>query len=260
MKDSCRRFRERFQPGARDPHRAECRDCSRFAEILESPASGESRRRLPASLRRRLLDIPRREVRCGDVDRLYQAALFRADPESGRGERDTAAMHHLTACSRCRNLYGTLQSALVPERRPLPARLARRLSSVARHPERLVPIWIRDTRYAAAACYLLTTLTLALAKDASAVLRETTETVSTTAVVWVDAGENRSVEAWEAVSSSLRTGLVESWNRATHYGERTERMLLDAFRTIESTTHGLLPDHDRSVKGESDGRSRDNGA
>ena len=60
-------------------------------------------------------------------------------------------------------------------------------------------------------------------------------------------------EAWDTMSSTLNHGLAEGWNRVTHYGARSERLLLDAFRAIEDTTHQLIPDRDRSVEGESNG-------
>lgn len=210
----------------------------------------EIRRPLPNNLRQRLRDIPRREVTCRDEERLYRTALSRAVPE--RAECDPAAERHLATCARCGDLYGALHCAFISERRPLPSRLARRLESIARHPERLLPLWIRDTRYAAAACYLLSALTLALAEDASARFRQTTETVSTRAAVWADAGETRGAEAWDTVSSSLQRRLGESLNHLAEYGERGERAFLDAVRAIEEVTHELIPDRDRSVEGEED--------
>ncbi len=226
------------------------------------------RRPLPPALRRRLREIPRREVVCRDVERLYRATRARAwarrdcdtaargaAESEGRGAADRAAERHLASCARCRELYGTLASALAEARRPLPRRLASRLSAFARQPARRLPVWIVDARYAAAACYLLAAVTLALAGDASAVLRGT-ETVSTKAQTWASAGETRSAEAWGAVRSSLSRELGSGWHRARRYRATCERWLSDAVRAVGATTDELLPDRDRSVEGEDDGRTR----
>lgn len=251
MKDSCLRFRDRFEPGLQAPHRDRCADCSRFAEILEGSAAPEIHRPMTSRLRQRLRAIPHQEVTCRDDVRLYRATLRRAMPD--RCESDPPAQGHLEACARCRDLYGTLYCAMVPEHRSMPGRLARRIGSIARHPERLLPLWIRDTRYAAAACYLLASLTLTLAEDASALFRETTASVSSQAVVWTDAGEARGTEAWDTISSTLQRGVTDGWNQIQHLGERGERWLLDTFRAIEDSTHQLIPDRERSVEGENNG-------
>ena len=210
---------------------------------------------LPDGLRRRLRDIPRREVVCRDVERLYRAALSRArgDAESGDG----GVEKHLSSCAHCRELYDTLFSAFSAARRPLPGRLSRRLAAIARHPEQLVPIWISDTRYAAAACYLLAALALSLAGDASALFDGTTRAVSSKAAVWADAGEARGLETWDTVTSTLGKGLDTGWKKARGYGAAGERLFADALETIEARTNQLIPDRERSVEGEKDGGRKD---
>ena len=253
LKDSCRLFRDRFQPGQRDPHCEACADCARWAELLESSISTEARRPLPPGLRQRLQDIPQNEVACRDVDRLYRATLDRARPRAGGRSGDPAGERHLASCARCGELYSTLYSAFAARRLPMPVRLARRLKDIARHPERLVPWWISDTRYAAAACYLLATLTLALAGDASAVFRDTTATVSSKAQVLAATGEDRGAEIWDAVAASLSSKLGEGWHHAARYTAAGERWLQGVGRVITNTTRELLPDQDR-VEGENDDR------
>lgn len=282
-KDACRHFRERFQLGVQDPHRDVCGECSRFAEVLESSMSTENRRSMPAGLRSRLRGIPRHEVTCRDTERLYREARRRAgvvmqpsqndrtDANDRISERDTAREHdpaserdpaseqHLASCERCSEIYGTLQCALEPERLAMSARLARRLTELAKHPQRLVPLWISDARYAAAACYLLAAMTLTVADDASAVLRGTTESLSNRVGVWATTGEARRSRVWDVVSSSLEQRLETGWNRAESYREASERWLSEAYRDIESTTRELIPDHDRSVEGGHDDRSKSDG-
>ncbi|MEM7353549.1 MAG: hypothetical protein AAF657_22315 [Acidobacteriota bacterium] len=267
MQDTCRHFRDRFEPGMRDPHRDRCADCSRFAEILEGTAVPEARRPMSLRLRERLRDIPRHEVTCRDEDRLYRAtrrAAQRGEVPWNDGEKspssapdadadDHAARHHLRTCSRCRDLYGTLYCAMVPEHQPMSQRLARRIGSIARHPERLLPPWIRDTRYAAAACYLLASLTLALADDASAIFSRTTAKVSPKAIVWTESGEARGTDAWNTMSSTLSGELSEGWHRVQHYSERGERLLLDALRATLDTTQQLIPGPEGSVEGDDHG-------
>ncbi len=253
MKDACRNFRDRFQPGVRDPHRDRCTECSRFAEVLESSTSTEVPRPMPAGLRSRLRNIPQLEVTCRDVERLYREARRRAGAPTEHADRDSASEQHLATCERCREVYGTLQCAFEPERLTIPVRLARRLTDIAQHPERLIPLWISDTRYAAAACYLLATMTLAVADDASALLRGTTESVSSRVGIWATTGEAQRARAWDTVTSSIENRLEGSWNRALSYREAGERWVSDAYRSIEDTTRELIPDHDRSVEGEHNG-------
>lgn len=254
MNDSCHRFRDRFVPGTPDSHRDRCEECARFAEILETSASPRARRPLPAGLRSRLRDIPRREVSCRDEERLYLSALHRA---TGRGVADPAATHHLETCQRCRDLTLTLQCGFTAETRPLSQRLAHRLTSIARHPQKLLPLWIRDTRYAAAACYVLAALTLGLAEDASAVFRETTETVSTKTVTWAATGEAHGLAVWNVVTSSVGESLEQRWTQTLRYGKGSERLIRETYRTLEEKTHEWLPDRQRSVEGDRDERKRD---
>ncbi|MCP3960955.1 MAG: hypothetical protein GY719_24175 [bacterium] len=223
----------------------------------------DGRRPLPVALRQRLRDIPRHAVTCRHVERLYRETLSRARPGLGEhvtaGEHDPAAVEHLASCERCREVYATIGDALVAERLPLPARLARSLSSIARHPERLVPVWVSDTRYAAAACYLLAALTLTLTGDAAALLRGTTESVNSQVEVWARKSEAQSVETWDTVSSKLEHGVGAGWGKVIDYGTNCEKLFFDAIGAIEAKTDELIPDRDRSVEGEKDDRSRNDG-
>ncbi len=233
----------------------------------------DTRRPMPGALRQRLKDIPRREVPCRDVDRLYRVTLRRARGEDSSrlrasgatyGTRDTApsdaaAERHLAECPRCRELYDTLSSALTVRRLPLPRRLVSNLGSIARHPGRFLPIWIADSRYAAAACYLLAALALSLAGDASALLRDTTATVSSKTQAWVDENEARGLKALDATTATLGKGIDGGWHRVTRYGASFEKTLTYAYVTIATTTQELIPGRDRPVEGDQDGESRNDG-
>lgn len=214
------------------------------------------RRPMPDGLRQRLRDIPRREVLCRDVDRLYRAARTRAwAGDETECAVDAPAERHLAECPHCRPLYATLSSAFNPRPLPLPRRLAENLRQVARHPERLLPIWIADTRYAAAACYLLAALALSLAGDASALFRDTSATVGSKAQMWVDEGEARGLKAWETAAATLGREVDDGWKAAVRYGASCERFFVDVFKTLETTTREWIPGHDRPVEGDRDGRS-----
>ncbi len=216
----------------------------------------EPKRRMPDALRRRLRDIPRQQVLCRDVDRLYRHVRARAwAGDDADAAVDTAAERHLAECPSCRRLYATLASAFNPRPMPLPRRLARSLRQVARHPERLLPIWIADTRYAAAACYLLATLGLSLAGDASALLRDTGATVSLQAQVWVDEGEARGLAALTTAATTVGKGVDDGWKTANRYRTHCETFVVDVFRTLDAETRELISGLPRPVEGDQDGRS-----
>ncbi len=237
----------------------------------------EPKRRMPDALRRRLRDIPRQEVLCRDVDRLYRHVRARAWAGGDADAADTAAERHLAECPRCRQLYATLADAFNLRPVPLPRRLARSLRQVARHPERLLPIWIADTRYAAAACYLLAAVALSLAGDASALFRDTGATVSSKAQVWVDEGEARGLDAWETAAATFDREVDDAWDTAAaifgrevddawdtaaRYRVSCQRFFTDVFETL--ATRELIPGRSpeggegnatRPVEGEHDDRS-----
>ncbi len=217
----------------------------------------DPRRPMPQTLRQRLRDIPRHEVLCRDVDRLYRLARTRAraaEEQDSATARDTAAERHLNECPRCRELYATLTAALEVRRLPMPRRLAHSLRKIARQPERLLPVWIADTRYAAAACYLVAALTLSLASDASALFRDTTQAVSSKAVTWVDRGETRGLEVWHATTATVRREVGDGWSKVSRYGASSEKFLAEVYQTLETRTLELIPG-ESPVEGDSDERS-----
>ncbi len=215
----------------------------------------DSPRPMPNALRQRLRDIPKQEVLCRDVERLYRAARTRAFAGTAEVAIDAPAERHLEACPSCRQLYATLASAFNLRPLPLPHRLARGLRAITRHPERLLPIWIADTRYAAAACYLLAALALSLAGEASALFRDTSATVSSKAQVWVDESEARGNEAWKATTATFSRGVDDGWHTATRYGVACEKFFTSVFKAVETTTRELIPGRERPVEGDPDGRS-----
>ena len=232
LKDSCRRFRQRFAPVERTAaaHRASCPACDAWARLLETAAAAETRRPLPESLRGRLRTIPRQVVTCRDVERLYSAARRQA-MEKGP---EPAAAEHLETCERCATLYGALRSA-ISERLPQPSpRLFERLRNLARRPRQLLPVWIADARYATAACALVTVVLMSLAGDTSARFRDATDTVGLRASDWAQKGETRGRRAWESLADAVQDEARQSRRGIEKLEESTRQFVREAIRDLES--------------------------
>ncbi len=204
----------------------------------------DARQPLPGGLRQRLSAIPRQVVVCRDVDRLYAAARRQAFD----GEMEPAAEAHLATCERCRTLYATLGSAFAEMQRPAPPRLAARLRHIGRHPEALLPVWVRDSRYAAAACFLLTVIMMSLAGDASARFRSTTETVSTQAATWTEAGEVRGRAVWGTFTAAVAAGYDDGRRRTEQGFDRSREQLRDAAESSERFVHDVIRDLESTWK------------
>lgn len=119
LKPACRRFRSSFTPGIEDPHRQSCPACAAYAAAMERAARRARRIPLPEGLRSRLRAIP---------------------SASGEGPR------------------------MPLPQAPLPNPLRDRLRGIARisapeepQPQPL-PSWVRSSRYAVAASYVLALL------------------------------------------------------------------------------------------------------
>ena len=236
LNDSCRRFRDGFEPHSEviDLHRRRCSDCDLWARTLEEALERPSQSALPTGLASRLRSIPENTVLCRDVDRLYRASRRRAAGDSDPATLDRAALDHLASCSRCRKLYGVLESALLETPLPLPDTLEPRLVAVQRANPWVPPGWIRDVRYAAAACLLLAaTLSFAVG-DASAAFQRARSTLNEHTVNLVEVGEERRETTWKRITQDMaelseeayvqgRQGLHRfnaSWRELTHLALR----------------------------------------
>lgn len=180
---------------------------------------------LPERLRVRLRAIPEEEVRCTDVERLYRSARRAAH---GQG-LEAAVEAHLAHCRRCRRLYGALAVALRPASLPMPGPLVFRLARLARQVRRpVLPLWIRDVRIAAVACYLMTAGLMAVAGDPTAFFREATTAAGVRASRWAVRGEAEGRALLSSLSTETRRGLAYSRARAAAYGQAWEAWLARA--------------------------------
>ncbi len=201
LRPSCRRFRAEFEIGLSASHRGRCAACAAWAASLEGAADSIVRRPLPAALADRLRQIPRRAARCVQQQRLYRAARAAA-----RGELPTAeVVDHLEHCGRCRDLYDTLVTALVPRRFRLPESLAQRLSALARRPPRTQT---PDLWQGLAACCLLTLGLMAAAPELAEPLGTQARQARTQAVGWVASGSDVGHRTWRSFSGGIGAAYV----------------------------------------------------
>lgn len=266
LKSNCQGFRQGFSPhdpdSSQGDHRLECEACDAYARRLED-AADLPRRRLPSSLQRRLAAIPAFVMDCDDVDRLYGAVRRRAHGNLGE---DAAALDHLAECQRCQGLYRRLEDALTPQRRAMPQRLFERLRQIGRQPPQRLPVWIADTRYATAACYLITALLVLLADDASARFQATSEVVSAQASTWLGHSLDGTIQGIVHVGETLQDVLTSGQAWLTERAESLWQSLTDGAHRLHDRYHqlDLDPRHwfgdadapiSTPIEGESDGRS-----
>lgn len=182
---------------------------------------------IPNGLEQRLRQIARQEVTCDDLSRLYPSPSNRARP------RDPAVERHLEHCSRCREIFSRLEIAFAVARpepterqlgkwRDIARQSARPLSTprddAAPTPLSMLPAtlpgWLRDSRFAVAASFVITVLLLLPIGDSSSRLLRlagsTTSAVTTDAERWFDGGKTRGDELWHGVRVQLNTGYERS--------------------------------------------------
>ena len=182
----------------------------------------DRRHPMPDVLRRRLMQIPRLEVRCVDRDRLYEATWRQA--WQGRSD-DDAAVVHLASCNRCKPVYDTLRAAL-GRTVPAPYGLLGRLRAVGRRVA-TIPWWIRQPRFGVAACWILAFVLASLAGSAQALLRDTKAGLSTAAetaeILAAESGE-RSREVLSSFSERLEHQYRRTRTALTRQTEPYQRL------------------------------------
>ena len=127
LKWSCRRFRAELPQRADHPHRRSCPECAAFAAAMEKASA--PRLPLPERLRGRLRSIPAAEGE-GFEPRLRVPTLH-----------------------------------MPPHRRSRLRDLPSQGSAAGEPPPRELPVWVRSSRYAIAASYLLAVVTMQLLGD-----------------------------------------------------------------------------------------------
>lgn len=266
LNPQCQAFRQDYSPHDpafdNDSHRAQCEACAAYAQRLQD-AADPPHQGLSISLKRRLAAIPSLAMDCQDIDLLYAATRRKA---RGLAVENPAARDHLSDCSRCQALYGCLEDALAEEQHQLPDRLFKRLRQIGRGPAKQLPIWIADTRYATAACYLITALLVLLAGDSSARFQATTEGVGASAISWLDQGFVDTVQGIGQLGGVLRDGLDDGRDWLTEQSDALRQSLTestttlhDRYRQLDLDPRHWFDDEDPPAstltEGESDGRS-----
>jgi len=204
---------------------------------------------LPEGLRRNLGEIARREVSCGEVERLYSAL---------GGAEDPAAARHLESCPRCRPIYTALETAIKLPPRPLPAALSFRLAGIPRRAARrerpkALDRWLFDLRFAAAMSAFLTTLFIpAFAQvrqhlpvadegwraSSWGALTSDAGTVEAMAVVWWQTVEPRGREVVVSFSESAQAGARRGRENLAAYGLLWGRLIEDSTRFFNPSELG----------------------
>ena len=141
---SCRELETLWEAGAPleelRAHRSTCAECGRASEPLAATVEVLVSLRDPAwspSLRRALLEIPRRTVSCEGAEPLLAAAL---EGEGELSESDDARLRsHLSRCAACAETAETLVQLRELNAPPPPPWLATRLA--ASRPERKRAAW-----------------------------------------------------------------------------------------------------------------------
>lgn len=223
---ACHEFRSHFLPSAAHNHRSSCAACDDWAERIELLLAPEPDSGMPPALTDRLRRIAHEEG-CRWVEETWRDLIDGLLPLDQQNRLD----EHLRNCGRCRETVATLRSFVEEARQPLPDPLAERLRAIPSSERRQPPIWIRQTRYAAAASYLLVVLTyltignpVAAARERLVPLRENAATVWSTGKSRL-AARSRSALAtsmarWSEYRSDLRIttrgwaeDLSASWSR-----------------------------------------------
>lgn len=225
------------------------------------------RRPLPEHLAKRLRQVPQHAefqagVDCNDTDRLYAAVRHRAHG----GEADLAALEHLAQCAHCRALFDPLEAVMGtmasphPDapRRPMPRGLAKRLRAIPRRPR--PSAWIRDSRYAAAVCYMLTGLLMLVVggREAAAHFQSTSERLGqqTTALIAKGDAQSRAVAGLVTeVTGLMGTGTAEGRQWLLNRGSSLGGFIHTTWDTVDPRQF-LTPDNTPS-EGDTHGNTAD---
>lgn len=177
-------------------------------EVVSAEARDQPRP-LPTALAERLRTIPRREISCDAVERLYLASLGRtADSVADDlAAGDPAAERHLESCPRCRQLYAPLRAVAVQPPRRIPPRLGERLRAIPRQPR--PAWWVRDSRYAAAVCLLTAGLLTATGSLQAEQLIDATRGAGQRTGEWITSSRQESAGITQKLGSGIDTALAK---------------------------------------------------
>lgn len=216
----------------------------RTARLLAGAAAP---RELPAALRARLLALPADAERQDEGARRYERARalgLAAAP--GGGELETPSLSRAERA---------IAAWIAAARRPagLPVGLRTRLLAIGRAARRPLPFWLADARFAAAACLILTLLSMVAVEDASALLGERVAEASLTRRQWqervVAGAASGRAEAAAAVQSGWRRGEEAFLSRAEAVWDLYEEKL----RQFRQTELGRRLAGEPSIRGNNHG-------
>ncbi len=202
---ACNEFRSHFLPGAAHGHRSTCAACDSWAERIELAVAPGPDQAIPAELADRLRSIAREED-CRWVEETWRDLIDGLLP-SHQIER---LERHLQSCERCRETVACLQSFVEEAPQPVAHSLAERLRAIPFAERRRPPIWVRQTRYAAAASYLLVVLTYLTIGNPVAAAREKLVPIRENAVIVLDTGKS-------SLAEYSKTAYVTGTTRWTEY-------------------------------------------
>jgi hypothetical protein len=162
---SCGELERLFLAGAspEDTHRhaSGCATCGRLnadLEATEQMSAGLARPTLAPSLRKSLLEIPRRTVSCEGAERLLP---FAVEKELG-AEDERRLASHLSRCEACSQAAETLLGSRDLQQPVAPPWLAARLSASRPAKEKRLWAWILDPKAAIALAYAAALLVMLL--------------------------------------------------------------------------------------------------
>lgn len=201
LKWSCRRFRAELPQRADHPHRRSCPECAAFAAAMEKASA--PRLPLPERLRGRLRSIPAAEGE-GLEPRLRVPSL-RMPPHLRNRLRD----------------------------------LPHQGSAAGEPPPRELPVWVRSSRYAVAASYLLAVVTMQLLGDPLELGRRAAGSLSEELrQVWQRSGVEISLERLESDVAEEAEGVAERYD-ATR--EALSTSVEDLRARVTEMTRELFP-------------------
>ncbi len=153
---SCGELERLFLAGASPEearrHASGCAACGRLyadLEATEQMSAGLARPTLPPSLRKSLLEIPRRTVSCEGAERLLP---FAVEKELG-AEDERRLASHLSRCAACSEAAETLLGSRDLDEPVAPPWLAARLSAARPAKDKRRWAWILDPKAAIALAY-----------------------------------------------------------------------------------------------------------
>lgn len=227
---ACHEYRSHFLPGSVHGHRSSCAACDTWAERVERTMTPGPDLDMPSGLAERLRRIAQEED-CRWVLETWRDLIDGLLPI----DQKTRLERHIEGCERCRETVAALQSFVEAAQMPLPDRLSQKLRAIPSNEKRRPPIWVRQTRYAAAASYLLIVLTYLTIGNPVALAREKLGPIQRNAAIALSTGKASLAEqgktAYSTGTSRWSEYQMQIWNTtrgwADHLSASWSRQITD---------------------------------